>query len=329
MTETLTIRNLSVTLHTRRGRVEALDDVSLSIGAGETLGLVGESGSGKSVLARIIMRLLATGGLIETEGTVLLDGKNVLALPEKNLRHLRGRRMAMIFQDPMSSLNPTMRIGEQIAEGIRLHLGTSRAEARESASRMLASVGIADPKAQLDRYPSHLSGGMRQRVAIAIALACQPDILIADEPTTALDVTVQAQILQLLRSEQQRRGMAMLLVTHDLGVIASHADRVAVLYAGQVMEIIADARRVRQSRMPYTAALVRAQPDMRAPAHVRLEAIGGLPPQLVSPPEGCRFAQRCPRALTICSEERPPLEPGPIPGDALACWNPLPGSVAA
>ncbi|WP_449472650.1 ABC transporter ATP-binding protein [Sphingobium chungangianum] len=318
----LSIEGYSLTIASRRGLVRALDRVSLSIPHGQTVGLVGESGSGKSMLARSILRLLPTTGSVETRGAIRFDGSDLVALPEPEMRKMRGRRISMIFQDPMSSLNPVMKIGEQIAESMRLHLSVSRSDAKTKAAALLTSLGIADAAQMLSRYPSSLSGGMRQRVAIAIALACEPELLIADEPTTALDVTVQAQILDLLRAEQARRGMSILLITHDLGVIARYADTVAILYAGRLLERIPDPRMLRLSRMPYTAALVRSQPDMNAPSHSRLATIDGLPPRLVDLPPGCRFAQRCDQASERCHSDEPGFtEAGG--GHGFACWNPI------
>jgi peptide/nickel transport system ATP-binding protein len=318
----LSIRNLKSYLRTPRGLVRAVDGVSLDVAPGRTLGLVGESGCGKSVLARSILGLVPDSMLDKAGGEIRFVGRDLRRLPEREMRSIRGREIAMIFQDPMTSLNPVKRVGDQIAQALRLHLGQSAREAAERAIELLDSVGIPAPRRRAENYPHEMSGGMRQRVMIAIALACDPKLLIADEPTTALDVTVQAQILNLLQEQQERRGMALILITHNLGVVAGMADEVSVMYAGRIVEHGATSDLLAAPRMPYTAALLRSLPRIDDPVHSRLEAIGGRPPILVDPPAGCRFAPRCARATEACRREPPDtLEAG---GDRrFACWHPL------
>jgi oligopeptide/dipeptide ABC transporter ATP-binding protein len=285
----------------------AVDGVSLSIRAGRTLGLVGESGSGKSVTALSILRLIPVPGRIEG-GSILFRGRDLLALPEEELRRIRGNEIAMIFQEPMSALNPVFTVGEQIAESVRLHRGLERAAARARAIEMLERVGIPDPAARVDEYPHRLSGGMRQRVLIAMAMACDPALLVADEPTTALDVTVQAQILHLIRELRERSGMGVLLITHDLGVIAENAQEVAVMYAGRIVESAAVEELFARPRHPYTIGLLRSLPELARPGE-RLAAIPGTVPSASAPPSGCRFHTRCPIARESCAREEPALVP--------------------
>jgi len=318
----LSIRDLKSYLRTPHGVVRAVDGVSLELAAGRTLGLVGESGCGKSVLARSILGLLPESILIRAGGEIRYAGRDLRDLSERELRSVRGREIAMIFQDPMTSLNPVMQVGAQIEQALRLHLRCSRAEAREHAVDLLDSVGITAPARRVENYPHELSGGMRQRVMIAIALACGPKVLIADEPTTALDVTVQAQILDLLQELQEKRGMALILITHNLGVVAGMADEVAVMYAGRIVEHGPTGALLAAPRMPYTAALLRSVPRLDDPVHSRLEAIGGRPPPLIEPPPGCRFAPRCPRATGICAQD--PAETREQADDrGFRCWHPL------
>jgi peptide/nickel transport system ATP-binding protein len=253
----------------------------------------------------------------------VFDGRDLLTLGARELQDVWGEEVAMVFQDPMTSLNPVVKIGRQITEGLRHHLGMSRSDARESAIALLTSVGIPEPIRRLNQYPHELSGGMRQRVTIAIALACGPHLLIADEPTTALDVTVQAQILDLLQRQQRERFMAMILVTHDLGVVAGRTDEIAVMYAGRIVERAPTYDLFHQMRMPYTEALVKSIPRVNNPSHTRLQAIVGRPPDLVDVPRGCRFAPRCPYRQARCFEEEPPLLPGPAPGHEFRCWYPV------
>jgi len=297
----LEIKNLVTAFHTPAGRVPAVDGVSLSIDRGRTLGLVGESGCGKSVTAMSVLRLVAAPGRIES-GAILLDGGrpgagavDLVTLPEPRLREVRGGRIGMIFQEPMTSLNPVFTVGDQVAEAVRLHRGVSRAAARARALEMLRLVRLADPERRLDEYPHQLSGGMRQRVMIAMALACEPDLVIADEPTTALDVTIQAQILELLADLRRRLGTAILLITHDLGVVAETCDEVAVMYAGQIVERAAAAELFARPLHPYTIGLLAARPEAGRPAAGRapLRTIPGMVPPASAFPAGCRFHPRC------------------------------------
>ncbi|HEX9994377.1 MAG TPA: ABC transporter ATP-binding protein [Acidimicrobiales bacterium] len=318
----LTVEDLRTHFLTDRGRVRAVDGVTLTLDRGRTLGVVGESGSGKTVLSRSIMGLLPSRG-VERTGRIVFDGEDITHFTGPQMRRIWGTEMAMVFQDPMTSLNPVMKVGRQITESLRYHLDMARDEARETAVALLRSVGIPSPEQRLSEYPHQLSGGMRQRVTIAIALACGPKLLFADEPTTALDVTVQAQILDLLQHQQRERHMAMVLVTHDLGVVAGRADDIAVMYAGQVVELAPARTLFAEMRMPYTEALVRSIPRLEDPSHTRLEAIGGRPPDLVSPPVGCRFSPRCPYAQDRCTAELPPLVEAETPGHYYRCWFPV------
>jgi oligopeptide/dipeptide ABC transporter ATP-binding protein len=287
---------------------------------------VGESGSGKTVLSRSIMGLLPKRNVVR-EGKVIYEGVDLVTADEDTVRDRWGAEMAMIFQDPMTSLNPVLRIGNQITEGMRFHLGMDRKTATATALRLLQDVGIPEPERRLRQFPHELSGGMRQRVMIAVALACGPKLLFADEPTTALDVTVQAQILNLLQSTQRERDMAMVLVTHDLGVVAGRADEIAVMYAGRIVEKAPTAQLFANVRMPYTEALLRSIPTLTAPSHTRLQAIPGRPPDLVNPPQGCRFSPRCPYVQDRCRAEEPPLIEDQ-PGHSYRCWFPVGTPVA-
>jgi oligopeptide/dipeptide ABC transporter ATP-binding protein len=286
------------------------------------MGLVGESGCGKSVLSRSIMGLLPSRN-VTRRGTITFDGNRLDQLGAAELRDYWGTQLAMVFQDPMTSLNPVMRIGRQITESLEYHFDMDRKEARQTALTLLTSVNIPEPARRLKQYPHELSGGMRQRVVIAVALACGPQLLFADEPTTALDVTVQAQILDLLRQQQHDRDMAMVLVTHDLGVVAGHTDEIAVMYAGQIVERAPTRTLFAKMRMPYTAALVESIPRLEHPSHTRLNVIAGRPPDLIDPPKGCRFAPRCPYAQDRCREEQPPLIEADDPGHVYRCWFPV------
>lgn len=308
---------------TPRGTVRAVDGVSLSLRPGTTLGLVGESGSGKSVLSRSILGLLPKKNRINPGGSIRFDGHDIGKLSKRQLRELWGKEMAMVFQNPMTSLNPVLTIGRQLTEVLTLHLRMRPAEARERAVELLRSVGIPEPARRAGDYPHQLSGGMRQRVTIAIALACNPRLLLADEPTTALDVTVQAQILDLLERQQRDRAMTMILVTHDLGIVAGRTDFIAVMYAGKIVEIAPTKTLFRQTRMPYTEALMRSIPRLDAPSHTRLRAIPGRPPVLVNPPPGCRFSPRCAYAQERCLVEEPPLRQAEQPDHKYACWHPV------
>ncbi|HEY8425017.1 MAG TPA: ABC transporter ATP-binding protein [Limnochordales bacterium] len=301
----LEIVGLKVNFYTHAGVVHAVRGASFAVHPGETVALVGESGSGKSVTALSVMRLVPRPGRIDG-GRILFDGRDLTALSDREMRRIRGAEIGMIFQDPMSSLNPTMTVGRQIAEVVQKHRGVSRKEAMERAAEMLALVGIPNPRTRLGQYPHEFSGGMRQRVMIAMALACEPKLLIADEPTTSLDVTIQAQILDLMASLQSRLGMAILLITHDLGIVARLADRVVVMYAGQVVEQASVDDLFHMTRHPYSRALLRAIPNPQAQGRRDLEAIPGSPPDLYQEPEGCAFAPRCAFAMEVCTRFAPP-----------------------
>ena len=307
----LAIKNLVTAFQTPAGRLPAVDGVSLAIGRGRTLGLVGESGCGKSVTAMSILRLVASPGRIESGSIQLaVDGESLelTSLPERRLREIRGGRIGMIFQEPMTSLNPVFTVGDQIAEVVRLHRRVSRAAARSRALEMLKLVRVADPEQRLDAYPHQLSGGMRQRVMIAMALACEPDLVIADEPTTALDVTIQAQILELLDDLRKRLGTAILLITHDLGVVAETCDDVAVMYAGRIVEQAPAAELFGRPLHPYTIGLLAARPDADRRGTGPLTTIPGMVPPPQEFPSGCRFHPRCGHAQQPrCDGEVPPL----------------------
>ena len=322
----LEVRDLSTTFRTERGDVRAVDGVSFTLERGRTLGVVGESGSGKTVLSRSVMGLLPKRNVVRS-GEVIYDGRPIAGLDQNEMSSIWGAELAMIFQDPMTSLNPVMRIGTQITESLRHHLGVDRREAESTALSLLTSVGIPEPAQRLREYPHQLSGGMRQRVTIAIALACGPKVLFADEPTTALDVTVQAQILDLLAQQQRERHMAMVLVSHDLGVVAGRTDEIMVMYGGKVVEHASTTSLFTAMRMPYTEALLRSIPRITNPSHTRLDAIPGRPPDLVNPPRGCNFAPRCRYVGPRCLEEEPPLMDAGN-GHHYRCWTPV-GSDAA
>jgi peptide/nickel transport system ATP-binding protein len=315
----LEIDNLSVELATERGPLHAVSGVTLSLGAGRTLGIVGESGSGKTILSRAVLQLLPRDAKVG--GTVRFDGQDLFRLSREGLRRLRGRQIAVVLQDPMTSLNPVLKVGDQITETLREHLGLGRHEALARAVALLAEVGIPDPERRARHYPHQMSGGMRQRVAIAIALCCEPQLLIADEPTTALDVTIQAQILDLLARERQTRRMAMILITHDLGVVAGRTDEVAVMYAGRVLEHAPTQTLFKNMRSPYAEALFAAIPKLHAPPHTRLAAISGAPPDPTRPTMGCSFEPRCRYAQERCRSESPQLTTA-AEGHQYACWFP-------
>jgi oligopeptide/dipeptide ABC transporter ATP-binding protein len=322
----LDIQNLSTHIKLTRSVVQAVGNVDMHVDAGETLGIVGESGCGKSMTGLSIMGLLPPGGSI-VEGSIKLDGRELVGLKQEELRHVRGNDIAMIFQDPLTSLDPTKTIGYQVSEPVRLHRGASRAEALDRAVEVLSLVGLPRPKERLSDYPHQLSGGLRQRVMIAMALACEPKLLIADEPTTALDVTIQAQILTLLKDLKDRLGMAMLLITHDMGVIAGNADRVNVMYAGRVVETAEVRDLFTEMHHPYTQALLASIPQLDQDANKALHAIPGLPPDLSHPPQGCRFAARCSRADDKCRTDEPPLA-GRTFEHRFSCWHPVDGPLA-
>ena len=318
MSRVLEVANLRVTFPgTGNTRVSAVDGVGFTLHRGETLALVGESGCGKSLTSLSLLQLVPPPGRIEPGSTIRLGDTDVLSLQGESLRRIRGRRIGMIFQDPMSSLNPVFRVGDQIAEGILAHFGVSKREARERAVGLLREVGIPDPASRADAYPHQLSGGMRQRVMIAIALAAEPEILVADKPCIALDVTVQAQILEVLDRLQAARGMAVLLITHDLGIVAGRADRVAVMYAGQIVEEADTARLFSRPSHPYTQGLFGSIPRLSGPIE-RLAPIPGTVPSPHAWPEGCRFRPRCP-IVHPRSHEMPPLLPLDE-GHRMRCW---------
>jgi peptide/nickel transport system ATP-binding protein len=323
MEPVLNVRNLSVTITLPTTVVHAAGNVDLHVGPGETLGLVGESGSGKSMTALAVMGLLPSGGAV-TGGSVMFGGRDLTGLRPDQLRRIRGNELAMVFQDPLTSLDPTKTIGYQVAEPVRQHRGASKAAALDRAVEMLALAGMPRPREIAENYPHQLSGGLRQRAMIAMALACEPKLLIADEPTTALDVTIQAQILDLLAGLKERLGMAMLLITHDLGVIAGHADRVSVMYAGRIVETAGTGPLFRGMRHPYTQALLASIPRLSQDPGQPLAAIGGLPPDLAHPPSGCRFAARCRYATDRCRAAEPPLS-GTEGEHRFACWHPVDG----
>ena len=303
----LEVHDLRTSFFTPQGEARAVDGITFSVDAGRTLGLVGESGCGKTMTALSILRLTPPSGSI-VGGRILFDGRDVLTLTGSEMRHLRGNAIAMIFQEPMSSLNPVFTVGNQIAEAVQLHQRLGRRAARAQAIEMLRLVEIPEPERRVDEYPHQLSGGMRQRVMIAMALSCRPRLLIADEPTTALDVTIQAQILDLLASLQQRLGMALILVTHDLGIVAERADEVAIMYAGRIVERAAVNAIFARPLHPYTRGLLRSIPKVGAAKTRRLEAIPGIVPDLLSLPSGCHFRDRCARAITPCANSDPSLE---------------------
>ncbi|MFC1415592.1 dipeptide ABC transporter ATP-binding protein [Streptacidiphilus cavernicola] len=322
----LEVSNLTTHITTRRGVVRAVDDVSFTLEAGETLGLVGESGCGKSMTGLSLLGLLPPGGALVGGSSVRLDGRELVGLPERELRRVRGNDIAMVFQDPMTSLDPTKTIGHQVAEPVLLHRGCTRAEAAERAAEVLGLVGLPHPRERLRDYPHQLSGGLRQRVLIAMALANEPRVLIADEPTTALDVTIQAQILALLADLRSRLSMAMILITHDMGVTAGHTDRVNVMYAGRIAESTGTDRLFRGMRHPYTQSLLASVPRLDQDPDRQLRTIPGLPPDLTDPPGGCRFAARCDYATDRCREEEPELTgPEGPDGHRYACWHPTSG----
>jgi peptide/nickel transport system ATP-binding protein len=319
----LEVVDLVTHFHTPRGTVRAVDGVSFSVERGKALGIVGESGSGKSVLSRTIIGILAKDGSVVTRGKIMFEGRDLLSLSEPEMRNVRGKDIAMVFQDPMSSLNPVKTIGAQINEVLTRHLGLRGRAADARSVELVTSVGIPSAAERLRHFPHQLSGGMRQRVAIAIALACEPKLLIADEPTTALDVTIQAQILDLLQRQRIARNMTMILISHDLGVVAGHTDDVAVMYAGQMVERASTRGLFRHCRMPYTEALIRSAPNLPDPPHTRLRAIAGRPPDMVDPPVGCRFSPRCDYATDRCRTERPQLAADTEAAHVYACWHPV------
>jgi oligopeptide/dipeptide ABC transporter ATP-binding protein len=316
----LEVRNLRTTFLTGAGILRAVDGVSWDIEEGETVALVGESGCGKSVSALSVMRLVdGPAGRIEC-GEILYKGRDLLKLTEEQMRGVRGREIAMIFQEPMTSLNPVLSIGRQLTEGLEIHMKMKLPDARARALELLGMVGIPDPERRLEQYPHHFSGGMRQRMMIAMALACNPSLILADEPTTALDVTIQAQILELLKDLARRLGVAIVIITHNLGVVARYADRVNVMYAGRIIERAAAAELYANPGHPYTLGLLRSVPRLDEPRRARLDPIQGQPPDLTRLPRGCAFAPRCAYRVGRCGEETPPLETV-SPLHLSACWE--------
>ncbi len=319
----LRIRGLRTTFRTAAGVFPAVDGVDLEVGKGETLGIVGESGCGKSVTALSILRLLPEPPASIEAGEILFQGRDLLALPLDELRAIRGSRVAMIFQEPMTSLNPVLSAGDQIEEVLEVHTQLDRKARRARVIELLALVGLPSPERRLRDYPHQLSGGMRQRVMIAMALACDPDVLIADEPTTALDVTIQAQILELIDTLKQRFQMAVLLITHDLGLVAEWAQKIAVLYAGRVVESGPVEQIFRSPRHPYTQGLLLAMPGGARARRTPLHVIPGIVPDLIARPSGCSFRERCPRADSVCERLDPKLESAGAEV-SVACHHPLP-----
>tara|TARA_B100000902_G_scaffold392864_1_gene445991 strand:- start:1005 stop:2135 length:1131 start_codon:yes stop_codon:yes gene_type:complete len=318
----LVVEDIHTSFMVPGGEVKAVRGVSFELNQGKTLGVVGESGSGKTVLARSVMRL-NLGNNVITSGSAKFRGSNILDLRPKAMQKLWGNEIAMVFQDPMTALNPLVKVGRQVTEHVRHHLGISKKEARSLAIDLLNEVRIPEPENRLDSYPHELSGGMRQRICIAIALACEPTLLFADEPTTALDVTVQHQILNLLNREQETREMGMVLVTHDLGVVAGRTDETMVMYAGNVVEKSSTKELFEDMQHPYTEALFRSIPKTSERSHTRLTAIAGRPPDLIAPPSGCSFSPRCPYVQQKCREEEPPLIPVNNGSHFSACWFPV------
>jgi len=319
MAALLEIRDLRTQFHTREGLVYAVNGVSYELAEGETLGIVGESGCGKSVSVLSLMRLIPEPPGKIAGGQALFQGKDLLKMSGEEIRHVRGAQIAMVFQDPMTSLNPVLTIGRQLTEALELHLGMNQQQARERAVELLNMVNIPQSVGRLDDYPHQFSGGMRQRVMIAMALSCNPQLLIADEPTTALDVTIQAQIVELVKRLRDELGMAIIWITHDLGIIAGLAKRVIVMYAGFIIEEAPVKELYSDPRHPYTLGLLGSLPRVDETAHRRLVSIEGLPPDLLGLPQGCPFAPRCVYVIDRCWKENPPLEPV-SPGHRKACW---------
>src|SRR2546422_2780475 len=307
MATLIQLKDLHTSFFTPEGEVRSVDGVSFQVAEGQTLGLVGESGCGKSVTALSIMRLVPSPPGKIVGGEILYRGEDLLKLNGAAMRKIRGNEISMIFQEPMTSLNPVFTIGNQIGEAIHLHQGLGKRETREKTIEMVRLVKMADPESRVDDYPHQLSGGMRQRVMIAMALSCNPSLLIADEPTTALDVTIQAQILELIKELQEKLGMSLLLITHDLGVVAEQADEVAIMYAGKLVERAQAKAIFNRPLHPYTVGLLNSLPGARGKKKRRLEAIPGVVPSLLELPSGCHFRDRCPKAAGICAEAEPEL----------------------
>ena len=319
----LVVKNMQTHIASPRGLVRAVDGVSFTLDSGKTLGLVGESGCGKSTLALTLAGLLPAGAVVNKNGSIKLEGQNLLSLKPKALRDIIGNKISIILQDPMTSLNPVMKVGHQIMEGAFHHLKLDKQTAQRRALKLLMEVEVPEPERRLDQYPHQLSGGLRQRVAIAMALVCEPQLLIADEPTTALDMTVQAEILDLLARLQAEKQMAVLLITHDLGVVAGRTHATAVMYAGKIVETAPTPQLLKHMAMPYTRALFDAIPRLADPPGTELNTINGQPPDMVDFPKGCRFAPRCNRMTQRCLKEEPQL--CRINGEDhwVACWHPM------
>ncbi len=315
----LDVRSLRTQFHTSAGVIRAVDGVSWDVRKGETVALVGESGCGKSVSALSVMRLVSAPAGRIVDGEIIFKGRNLLALSEEEMRRIRGREISMIFQEPMTSLNPVLTIGRQLTETLETHLGMTSAQAETRAVELLSLVGIPDGARRLRQYPHQFSGGMRQRIMIAMALSCDPALVLADEPTTALDVTIQAQILELMKSLSRRLGVAMLIITHNLGVVARYADRVNVMYAGKIVERATARELYANPRHPYTLGLLRSVPRLDEPRRARLQPIPGQPPDLSRLPVGCSFAPRCAYVVDRCREQQPPLAEVAA-AHVSACW---------
>jgi len=315
----LEVKNLKTQFFTQDGVVKAVDDVSFDILPGETLGVVGESGCGKSITAMSIMRLIPTPPGRIVNGQILFDGEDIITMSDEEIRNIRGNKIAMIFQDPMTSLNPVLSINRQIGETLELHMGMSKSQARQRAIELLRMVGIPNAEQRVDQYPHQFSGGMRQRVMIAMALSCNPVLLIADEPTTALDVTIQAQILDLMRNLQTEYNTAVMLITHDLGVVAGMTDRINVMYAGHIVETATTEELFANPRHPYTVGLLNSIPRLDAQRKAKLDPIRGLPPDLIDLPDMCPFLPRCDYARERCEQQNPPLMEV-APAHRSACW---------
>ncbi|MEY4044723.1 MAG: ABC transporter ATP-binding protein [Actinobacteria bacterium] len=323
MSTLLKLENLNVSFRTPRGQLKAVRDVTIELKAGESLGVVGESGSGKTVLSRATMGLLPSTAT--RTGTIWYQGQDISSLPKEKVRELWGVGMAMIFQDPMTALNPVRRIGSQVTESLTVRLGMDKKAARERAIELLKRVRIPDPEAMLRKFPYQLSGGMRQRIMIAIAVSCNPELLFADEPTTALDVTVQAQVLELLDELREEFNTAMILVTHDLGVVAGHTDKIAVMYAGDLVEYAPTTELFANMKMPYTEALLKSIPRLETPTGTRLPVIEGRLPDPTKDEPGCPFANRCPYVQDKCRAEKPPLKSDGN-DHFYRCWFPIGGN---
>ena len=321
----LSVDDLRVEFWTSRGTVYAVNGISFDVARGETLGIVGESGCGTSVTSLALLGILSRAGRV-TSGTARFGGRDLLSLDDDELRKIRGREIAMIFQDPMSSLNPVLTVGRQIREALETHFGMKRKPADQRATELLAQVGIPRPRQRLEDYPHQFSGGMRQRAMIAMALACEPKLLIADEPTTALDVTIQAQILDLLRQLVAERETSLILITHDLGVVAGICERVHVMYAGPFVETGSATQVFAAPQHPYTFGLLQSVPRLDTGRSQALRPIAGAPRNMLSPPDSCPFAPRCPNRIEICTQQLPLLEPVEA-GHRIACFNPVPADL--